>query len=151
MLTVYDKAKRHSESSDRPVHWMAEFSVALPAAQRGDTFDDWRLRLDDPTAVAAQLEALAAARIQASHRHARTCVCIACRVRRNDELLDAIRAAAAPRRRRAGVVNADTEPERHAPSAQSGFEESLACGLTEDFATFDARMTAANATRGERS
>lgn len=91
VLTVYDKAKRHSATSARPVHWMAEFSEALPAAQRGDTFEDWRLHLDDPAAVAAQIEALAAARIQASHRHARTCLCIACRVRHSDEILAAVR------------------------------------------------------------
>ncbi|MFB7162276.1 hypothetical protein [Streptomyces sp. NPDC056242] len=91
MLTIYDKAKQHSELSERPVHFMAEFDAALAAVHGGATFDDWRLNLDDPGAVAAQIEALAAARIQASHRHAKTCLCIACRVRRSDEHLAAIR------------------------------------------------------------
>ncbi|MFE6903842.1 hypothetical protein ACFVFJ_44675 [Streptomyces sp. NPDC057717] len=91
MLTVYDKAKQHSALSERPVHFMAEFDAALAAAHRGAAFDNWRLDLDDPSAVAAQIEALAAARVQASHRHAKTCVCIACRVRRNDELLALVR------------------------------------------------------------
>ncbi|MEU6661203.1 hypothetical protein [Streptomyces sp. NPDC046821] len=91
MLSIYDKAEIRAKQSDNPPRFMGQFMGTLASIAHGDDVEHWRRDLSDPIVVAAQIEALAAARIHASQGHSARCVCLPCRVRRNDEFLDAIR------------------------------------------------------------
>jgi hypothetical protein len=94
VLTVRDKAERHSAKSEDQFGFLLAFSAALEAAKRGADVEAELRGLTNPAEMAGYIEGLAAARVQASRRHHKRCVCIACRVRHNDEHLDHIRTAA---------------------------------------------------------
>jgi len=93
VLTVYDKAERHSVKSEDQFGFMLAFNAALVLEERGGDVESEYGRLAKPAEIAGYIEGLAAARVQASRRHGPRCACIACRVRRDDERLRLIRTA----------------------------------------------------------